>query len=73
MNVAVVDAAAKRLLWEGIAEGRVKRKAMSNPAEAISRVIDQLFEEFPLPKWRAFWGSQAALYSSTLLRPDCLA
>ncbi|MEL6215541.1 MAG: DUF4136 domain-containing protein [Pseudomonadota bacterium] len=50
LNVDVVDASAKQLIWEGIAEGRVRRKGMENPREAISAAIDQLFDQFPVPE-----------------------
>lgn len=46
-NVDVIDAAQRRLVWEGIAEGRLTEKAMQNPRESISRVVAGMYERFP--------------------------
>lgn len=47
LNVDVVDSAAKRLVWEGIAIGRISDKSLDNPQPAIDAVVKQVFERFP--------------------------
>jgi hypothetical protein len=47
VNVDVVDAQKKQLIWEGVAQGRVRDADMENPREAISAVVAQLFARFP--------------------------
>jgi hypothetical protein len=46
-NIDIVDAKRKQMIWEGVAEGRIKDEDMDHPQEAISRVVAQLFERFP--------------------------
>jgi hypothetical protein len=46
-NVDVVDAREKQLIWEGVAEGRIKQSDMEQPKEAIRSVVSQLFTRFP--------------------------
>ncbi|WP_116811200.1 DUF4136 domain-containing protein [Steroidobacter cummioxidans] len=47
LNVDVVDNATSRLVWEGIAVGRINDKARNNPEPAINEVVRQVFERFP--------------------------
>lgn len=47
VNIDVVDAARKQLIWEGIAEGRVSKEQMDNPQPAVSGVVTELFQQFP--------------------------
>jgi len=46
-NVDVVDADARQLIWEGVAEGRLTEEALENPAEAIENAVEDMFAEFP--------------------------
>jgi hypothetical protein len=46
-NVDVVDARQKKLIWTGVAEGRLSDEAMKNPQPAIAKVVNQMFTEFP--------------------------
>ena len=46
-NVDVVDARQKKLIWTGVAEGRLRDDAMKNPQPAIANVVKQMFVEFP--------------------------
>ena len=46
-NVDIVDAREKQLIWEGVAEGRIKQSDMEQPKEAIQNVVSQLFTHFP--------------------------
>lgn len=47
LNIDVADRAQKKLLWEGVAVGRVKESARTNPQPAIDAVVAQIFEQFP--------------------------
>lgn len=47
LTVDVVDAGRKALVWQGVAEGRVSKKAMENPGAAIDAVMPQIFASFP--------------------------
>lgn len=49
LNVDVVDVASKKLLWEGIAVGRIHEKSRDDPQAAINEVVRQIFERFPKP------------------------
>jgi hypothetical protein len=46
-NIDVVDARKKQMIWEGVAQGRLRDEDMNNPRESISRVVTQLFARFP--------------------------
>ena len=46
-NVDVVDAHRKQMIWEGVAQGRLRDEDMDNPKESIARVVTQLFARFP--------------------------
>jgi len=46
-NIDVVDAHQKKLIWTGVAEGRLSDEAMANPQPAIANVVTQMFSAFP--------------------------
>jgi Domain of unknown function (DUF4136) len=46
-NIDVVDHKRKQLIWEGVAEGRIRDADMDQPQQTIARVVGQLFERFP--------------------------
>jgi hypothetical protein len=46
-NIDVVDAAQKKLVWEGIAEGKITKKMMDNPQATIDAVITDMFSQYP--------------------------
>ncbi|HWK49175.1 MAG TPA: DUF4136 domain-containing protein [Steroidobacter sp.] len=46
-NIDVVDAQKRQLIWEGVAEGRLRDDDMGNPREAISSAVTQVFAHFP--------------------------
>jgi len=46
-NIEVIDARQKRVVWEGVAEGRLSREAMKQPQQAITDTVRQLFTRFP--------------------------
>jgi hypothetical protein len=47
VNIDIVDAQKKQLIWEGVAQGRVRDADMEKPREAIADVVTQLFARFP--------------------------
>ncbi len=47
LNVDVVERAQHRLLWEGIAVGRINEKTQNNLQPTIDAVVKQVFEHFP--------------------------
>ena len=49
LNIDVVDAQRKRLVWEGVAIGRVTGKVQRNRADAIDRAVAEIFKTYPLP------------------------
>ena len=46
-NVDLVDARQKKLIWTGVAEGKLTDEVMKNPQPAIAHVVNQLFTTFP--------------------------
>jgi hypothetical protein len=46
-NIDVVDAHKKQMIWEGVAQGRLRDEDMNNPRESIAQVVTQLFARFP--------------------------
>lgn len=46
-NIDVVDAKAKKLVWEGVAEGELTQSMMKNPQAAIDKVVAEMFMQFP--------------------------
>ena len=46
-NIDLVDAAEKRLVWEGVAIGRVTESAVENLEERINTNVPLFFEQYP--------------------------
>jgi len=46
-NVDVVDARQRKLVWEGIAEGKLTEKVMKDPRGAVNLVVTELFKQYP--------------------------
>lgn len=46
-NVDVVDPRRKQLVWESVAEGRIRDAALENPGPAVDAVISELFATYP--------------------------
>ena len=46
-NVDIVDARKKQMIWEGVAQGRIRDDEMDHPREAIAHVVTQLFARYP--------------------------
>lgn len=47
LNIDLVDRAGNRLVWEGIAIGRIKSKSADNPEPAIKAVVTEIFQTYP--------------------------
>ncbi len=47
MNVDLVDARQNRLVWEGIAVGRVSNMTVENREQRISQAIGEIFARYP--------------------------
>lgn len=47
LTIDVVDAARKALVWQGVAEGRIRKEARENPGAAVDAVVTQIMAGFP--------------------------
>src|SRR5687767_1790995 len=47
INVDIVDAEKKQLVWEGVAEGRVSEDELQNPKVTINAVVTELMRQYP--------------------------
>ena len=47
INVDIVDAAKKQLIWEGVSEGRVSEEALANPKVTINAVVTEMMRQYP--------------------------
>lgn len=47
LNIDIVDAEKKQLVWEGVAEGRVTEEQMQNPKATINAVVTELMRQYP--------------------------
>jgi hypothetical protein len=47
LNIDIVDAEKKQLVWEGIAEGRVTDESMENPKATVNAVVTELMRQYP--------------------------
>lgn len=50
VNIDLVDASKKQLVWEGIAEGVLRQQDLQQPREATARVVNQIFTQFPVSR-----------------------
>lgn len=46
-NIDVVDAERMQLVWEGLAEGRLRDEVLENPKPAIDNLVNELFKRYP--------------------------
>jgi hypothetical protein len=46
LNIDLVDAKRKQLVWEGVAVGRVKDEKLTNPQPAIDDVVGEIFAKY---------------------------
>ena len=49
LSVDLVDARRNALVWEGVAEGKVRAEALDDPGAALGKVVAELFSRFPSP------------------------
>jgi hypothetical protein len=47
LNIDIVDAEKKQLVWEGVAEGRVSDESMENPKVTVNAVVTELMRQYP--------------------------
>jgi hypothetical protein len=47
INLDIVDAEKKQLVWEGVSEGRVSEEAMANPKVTVNAVVTELMRQYP--------------------------
>ena len=47
INLDIVDAEKKQLVWEGVKEGRVTDEAMDNPKVTVNAVVTELMAKYP--------------------------
>lgn len=47
INIDIVDAEKKQLVWEGVSEGRVSDEAMANPKVTVNAVVTELMRQYP--------------------------
>jgi len=47
INLDIVDAEKKQLIWEGVSEGRVSEEAMANPRVTVNAVVTELMRQYP--------------------------
>jgi hypothetical protein len=47
INVDIVDAEKKQLIWEGVSEGRVTEESLANPKVTVNAVVTELMRKYP--------------------------
>lgn len=47
LNIDLVDARMKRLVWEGVAVGRVTKKTLQDREGAMQRAVAEIFARYP--------------------------
>lgn len=47
INVDIVDAAKKQVIWEGVSEGRVTEEALANPKVIVNAVVTEMMRSYP--------------------------
>ena len=53
VNVDLVDAAKKQMVWEGVAVNELDSKDLDNPQEAFNKAISAIFSSYPYRAGRA--------------------
>ena len=49
LNIDVVDAASRQLIWEGVVTNAISEKAADNPQPVIEAAVTAAFAKFPVP------------------------
>lgn len=47
VNIDIVDARRRQLVWEGVAEGKMKESDLNNARQRIDRVVTQIMTMYP--------------------------
>jgi Domain of unknown function (DUF4136) len=47
INIDIVDAEKKQLVWEAVSEGRMSDEAMANPKVTVNGVVTELMRQYP--------------------------
>ena len=47
INLDIVDAEKKQLVWEGVSEGRVTEESLANPKVTVNAVVTELMRKYP--------------------------
>jgi uncharacterized protein DUF4136 len=47
INLDIVDAAKKQLIWEGVSEGVVTEESLANPKVKVNAVVTELMRRYP--------------------------
>ena len=50
LNIDVIDAARKQMVWEGVAVGRVTEKTMENLKPEIDQAVSAIFAKYPVSR-----------------------
>lgn len=48
LTIDLVDAQKRQLVWQGVAEGRIKKSALENPSAAVDNVVAEIFAKYPV-------------------------
>lgn len=47
VTIDVIDASEQRLVWQGLIDGRLTKKAMANPQQAINETVQLIYQRYP--------------------------
>ena len=47
INLDIVDAAKKQLIWEGVSEGLVTEESLANPKVTVNAIVTELLRKYP--------------------------
>jgi Domain of unknown function (DUF4136) len=47
LNIDIIDAARKQMVWEGVAVGEVHDKDLSNKQDKVNQVVAEVFAKYP--------------------------
>lgn len=49
LSIDLVDSSRQQLVWQGVAQGRIDKKAVQDPGPAIDKVVGDIFAKYPIP------------------------
>jgi uncharacterized protein DUF4136 len=47
LSIDLVDVRRNSLVWEGVAEGKVRRETLDDPQTALRKIVSEMFSRFP--------------------------